>query len=100
MARFDVYKELSHYGLVLDVQADLLSDLHTRAVVPLALCSVAARETFPRLHPLLRLNGQGYMMITPNIAALHVNELSGPIGNLEDQRGAIIDAIDFLLQGF
>jgi toxin CcdB len=69
-------------------------------VIPLVPYSGAAREKFRRLHPVVYLNGEEYLMITPNIAALHVTELSGPIGNLEGQRMTIIDAIDFLLQGF
>ena len=98
MARFDVYKELRDDGqVVLDVQTDVL---HTRAVVPLVPYSSVTREKFRRLYPVVRLNGEEYMMITPNIAALHVAELSGPIGNLEGQSTTIIDAIDFLLQGF
>ena len=34
MARFDVYR-LADGGLVVDLQADLLSDLKTRVVAPL-----------------------------------------------------------------
>ncbi|CAM5429606.1 hypothetical protein TMEC54S_03045 [Thauera mechernichensis] len=35
MARFDVYRNSAGEGFLLDVQADLLSHLNTRVVVPL-----------------------------------------------------------------
>jgi hypothetical protein len=39
-------------------------------------------------------------MCTPEFAAVPTSDLGKRVENLEEQRGAIIDAIDFLLQGF
>lgn len=41
MARFDVYQNPDGQGALLDVQADLLSQLNTRVVVPLLPASYA-----------------------------------------------------------
>lgn len=99
MARFDVLK----FGpdlLVLDVQADLLSDLQSRVVIPLRQISQLASEALPRLRPSLRIRDETYLLGTPEIVAVPVSQLGERVANLEDQREIIVDAIDFLLQGF
>ena len=45
MARFDVYRNPEGSGYLLDVQADLLSDLNTRVVVPLIPAELAPPMT-------------------------------------------------------
>jgi toxin CcdB len=85
---------------VLDVQADLLSDLETRVIVPLRLCPPQCKKTMTRLLPIVQIDGSDYQLMTAQISAVPLSELSGPTANLEEQRTTIIDAIDFLLQGF
>lgn len=100
MARFDVYRLPGTTMLVLDIQADLFSDLSSRAIVPLIEADLAAREAMPRLKPTLSIDRVDYRMITTDIAAVPANQLTDYVCNSEDQRGTIIDAVDFLLQGF
>ena len=100
MARFDVYRLQGAAMLVLDIQADLFSGIGSRVVVPLTYADQAAREAMARLKPAITINGAQYRLITTDIAAVPTNLLGDPIANLEDQRGVIIDAVDFLLQGF
>ena len=102
MARFDVHRPTFHAPapLVVNVQADLLSALATRAVIPLAPYDGAAPEALQRLKPVLRLGHERYVLVTADLTVMHVSEISEPVANLEDQRTTIIDAIDFLLQGF
>lgn len=102
MARFDVYSYPSKAApLVVDVQADLLSDLNTRVVVPLVPESQAAREALPRLKPVLKIKGENYILMTTDVAALPVRSLGKRIANLEDEyREDIVGALDFLFQGF
>lgn len=99
MARFDVYKvnPLSSVPLVLDVQADLLSDLQTRVVIPLEPHKATKRPTQPRLEPVLQIGGRKYVLMAADIRTV---QLADPVANLDNQRTTIIDAIDFLLQGF
>lgn len=100
MARFDVYKMDGPAPLVIDVQADLLSDLNSRVVVPLLPVAEVPAEAMPRLRPRIRVLSQEYVLSTPEFAAVPTSELGEQVANLDDQRGVIIDAIDFLLQGF
>jgi toxin CcdB len=100
MARFDVYQYSNAVPLVLDVQAKLLSDLKTRVVVPLLPYSQAKKEELPRLKPVLTVKGKEYVMMTTDIGTLKVSDLGKVIANLEEERYAIIGAIDFLFQGF
>mgnify|MGYP001283855988 CR=1 FL=1 len=101
MARFDVYQPKSKKSaLVLDVQADLLSDLETRVIVPLRPWLPQRKKTMARLLPIVQIDGRDYQLMTAQISAVSFSDLCGPTANLEDQRTVIIDAIDFLLQGF
>ncbi|MBA4131122.1 MAG: hypothetical protein C0519_06830 [Hyphomicrobium sp.] len=99
MARFDVLK----FGpelLVIDVQAELLADLQSRVVIPLRRLPHIANEVLPRLRPSLRVLGETYLLGTPEIGAVPVSQLGECVANVEDQREIVVDAIDFLLQGF
>ncbi len=100
MARFDVYRLPGSKMLVLDIQADLFADLSSRAIIPLIEADLAAREAMPRLKPTLTIDRVHYRMITTDVAAVPANLLTDFVCNLEDQRSTIIDAVDFLLQGF
>lgn len=100
MARFDVYQLTEHNQLVIDVQADILSDLRTRVVIPLSPKEAAQRELMPRLRPIVRLAECEYSVNTMEIASIPCELLGNHVGNLEEYRQSIIDAIDFLFQGF
>ena len=98
MARFDVYG-LRGGGLVLDCQANLLSDLKTRFVVPLLPAEKAPRPA-ERLNPVLRIGGGTYVMATQFAATVGVNELTDLIGSLEREEFVIANALDMLLTGY
>lgn len=102
MARFDVYRLPGRSApLVVDVQADLLSDLASRVVVPLAPKSSAAHEAMPRLKPVLRVADKDYIFEPTDIAVLPATLLKVPVANVEaDHRDDITGALDFLFQGF
>ncbi len=103
MARFDVHQFTMRNSSVLavvDVQADILATLATRMVVPLVPGVLAKAETLARLKPRIDINGEPFILITTDMAALKTDALGPVIVNIEDQRQTVIDAIDFLLQGF
>ncbi len=100
MARFDVYHYSKKVPLVIDVQADLLAELRTRVVIPLLPQAQAKQEELPRLKPVIRVKGKKYILMTTDIGTLRVADLKEPVDNVEDQRQTIVDALDFLLQGF
>lgn len=100
MARFDVYRYSDNVPFVVDVQADILSGLKTRVVVPLLLQPQAKQEQAPRLKPLIKIKGKNYILMTTDIGVVHTSDLKESVDNIEDQRQAIVDALDFLFQGF
>ena len=97
MARFDVYG-LRGGGLVLDSQADLLSDLKTRLVVPL-LPEAEAPRPAERLNPVFYFAGASFVMVTQFAATVAVCELTDVIVSLKREEFAISNALDMLLTG-
>lgn len=100
MARFDVFAFSKSIPFVLDVQADLLSGLNTRVVVPLLPVAQSGTEVLERLKPLITIKGQDYVLMTTDIATLPVSRLGVRIESIEQNRQRVIDALDFLFQGF
>ena len=102
MARFDVYINSSKsVPLVLDVQADLLSELATCVVIPLVPESSAQKEVASRLKPVIRIQDKNYILMTTDIAAVTRKSLGVFVVNIEKtHRQDIVEALDFLLQGF
>jgi toxin CcdB len=100
MTQFDVYRYSKEVPFVVDVQANLLSGLKTRAVIPLLPFAQAQTEQLPKLKPVIKVKGENYILMTTDMGVLHISSLKEPIDNVEDQRQVIVDAIDFLFQGF
>ncbi len=53
-----------------------------------------------RLQPVLPVGGHDYVLVTTEMAAISVSDLGDTIGSLADQHSVIVDALDFLFQGF
>ena len=102
MARFDIYEfDSKSVPLVIDVQANLLSDLDTCVVLPLIPEAKAKKEAASRLKPVIHVNGKSYILITTDIGTITRNSLGKHVANIEDiHRQDIIEALDFLFQGF
>ena len=102
MARFDVYDYNSpSVPLVIDVQANLLNDLKSCVVIPLVPENIAKNETLPRLKPKLEIQGETYILLTTDIGTIAKASLGKRIANIEQShRQDIVDALDFLFQGF
>ena len=99
MARFDVYARPGGAGYVLDVQADILSGLNTRIVVPLLPLS-GAPEPAKRLNPVFEIGSEPHVMVTQFLAAVPRALLRSPVSNLADQDSEIMAALDMVLVGF
>ncbi len=99
MAKYDVFRRRSGAGYLLDCQADLLSQLNTRLVVPL-LPAREAPKPAARLNPVFELEGKPYVMMTQFAAAVPVTELGEEIVSLSDRDIDIINALDMLISGF
>lgn len=99
MVRFDVYKNPDGEGCLLDVQADLLSHLNSRVVVPLLPLAIAPKPA-KILNPCFEIAGESLMMATQFMAAVPTNILRTPMASLQAERDVIVAAVDFLMQGF
>ncbi len=102
MAQFDVYRnpgpDAKHVPYLLDVQSDLLRDVQTRIVVPLARATVHPKVS--RLYPEFEVEGISVIMLTTDLAGVGHSEIGARVGALADRRDTIRDALDFAFQGF
>ena len=104
MAQFTVYKNRNPrskatYPLLLDAQADLLHDLQTRLVIPLTKAPALTKKPIARLMPYIEVDGERYLLMTPQLAGIARSELGPAIGNVAEQRSAIVSALDLLITG-
>lgn len=99
MARYAVYKNPDGAGYLLDIQADLLSHLNTRVVVPLLPLNIAPKPA-GTLDPVFQIDGGSVVMVTQFMAAVPAQMLKSPVLSLESMRNDIMAAIDLLFQGF
>ncbi len=97
MARFDVYRGAKGLGYLLDCQADLLSHLETRAVVP--LMPVAGLPKVSQLNPSFDIDGEPHLIATQLIFAIPVDRVGNRITSLADEHTVILNALDMLLTG-
>lgn len=99
MARFDVYANPGGSGFLVDVQADLMSHLNSRLVIPLVHSGIAPTP-MKVLNPIFPIEDASYLMLTQQMAAVSVQMLKRPVLNVNDRRDEVVAAIDLLLQGF
>lgn len=101
MAQFDVRGDRKSrlYPLLLDVQADLLEHLETRAVVPLAPKRRYPATPIRRLNPVVTFNGVEYVAVFQELAAITASELGAVQGTLGAYRADFIAALDLMFTG-
>ena len=100
MARFDVYR-LVEGGLVVDLQADLLSDLATRVVAPLLPLDGSLKPA-SNLNPIFDVDvdgygdGEKYMLGIQFLAAIPNCKLQNYICSLSTEEQIMLKSIDML----
>jgi toxin CcdB len=108
MPQFLVYKNKnpktrSTYPYLVDIQSDLLNDLGTRVVVPLIKRSASTKKPTKKpiknLMPAVRVDGQEFIMMVPQLAGIAVSDLGAPVGSTVEHRGEVVAALDFLITG-
>lgn len=105
MAQLTVYRNRSpetakEVPFLVDVQSDLLSQLSTRVVIPLYRKGAASLQSITRLTPVLEIDGEACLLMTPQLAGIALRELGDEVGSLKDHRDEIIAALDLLITGF
>ena len=96
MAQFHVYRVRGNV-LVVDCQADLLSDLPTRLVVPLRPPEPNAPL---RLIPVFEIDGKRLAMMTPLARSIAVRDIEATVADLTAEEFAIKAALDMLISGY
>jgi len=104
MPQFTVYRNQNpesktHVPYLLDVQSDLLADLVTRVVVPLAWASDMKGHAIKSLMPTFEIEGEQCVMLTPQLAGVSGKWLGEPVANLLAHRADVIAALDLLITG-
>ena len=99
MAKFDVYRLPDGNRCLIDCQADLLSDLNTRFVVPLLPLKDAPKPA-ARLNPVFELQGKQYVMATQFAATVPASELTVVIASLSEDHLTVSNALDMLISGY
>ena len=105
MAQFTIYTNANAqtkqlYPYLLELQSNLLSDLATCVVAPLAPVSKQADTAMTRLTPVISIAGEAYLMQTQQLSAIARKQLGKAVGNASSNSHEIIAAIDFLISGF
>lgn len=104
MPQFAVYRNTNPatraaVPLLLNVQSDLLAELGTRVVVPLYTATAMQGKTLRTLTPLCEIEGEAYLMMTPQMAGIARKQLGAVVADLSAQRDEIIAALDLLITG-
>ena len=103
MADFQIHQNRSttseNYPFLLDVQSELLSALETRLVIPLIRSEELGKRSIRNLNPLVRVNGEDYLAVTQQMAAIPRSILGNAIEMAEFSRIEILNSIDFLVTG-
>jgi toxin CcdB len=88
------------FPLLVDVQSELLQDLETRVVIPLARARVFSDFPLRYVMPTVEVGGKPYVVMTPQLTALSRVTLGPMRGTLEAYGRQISIATDMLLRGF
>jgi toxin CcdB len=86
-------------SLSCNVQSDLLRDLQTRVVVPLAKLAAVSKKPIKNLTPVVEIDSQKFVMLMPQLAGIPVADLGPVSGSVANQRDEIVAAMDFLISG-
>ena len=104
MTQFCVYRNKNPstkgtFPYLLDVQADLLEDLHTRVVIPLTKTATYAKRPLQILTPVIVVDGAEYIAMTPQLAGIAKSDLGPRVTVVSEYREALIAAMDLLITG-
>jgi toxin CcdB len=102
MARFDVYRHLDarrDAPYIIDLQSESVSALlRTRIVAPLRPLSELSAGS--RLFPKVMVEGRELVISTPELAGILSSRLGQRVASLADRHFEIVNALDFVFQGY
>lgn len=101
--QYVIYRNRSNsaaYPYLLDIQSDIIDELDTRLVIPLYPTSRLSSVPVKRLTPSLTVEGEEYLVMTHEMAAIRLTQLGEEVMNARPYRQRIRDALDFIIDGF
>jgi toxin CcdB len=104
MRRFDVVRNRDsgnarRFPLLLIVQSDFLEGLPTQVVVPMVKTAKLRDRPAEVLNPVAQIDGESYVLLTQQLAAVPVGTLGATVTSLEPRRDDVVRALDFLFSG-
>jgi toxin CcdB len=104
MSQFTLYKNENKnskkaYPYFIDVQNDLLADLNSRLVIPLAAKETLNNLNAEKLCPTIEINEGIFVLLTHQMTSVPCSVLNNKVTSLEHYRYDILGAIDLLLTG-
>lgn len=104
MRRFDVVKNrdsgnAKRFPLLVVVQSEFLQGLPTQVVVPMVRAAKLRQRPALLLNPEAKVDGEAFVLLTQQLAAVPLGTLGARVGNLEPMRDDIVRALDFLFSG-
>jgi toxin CcdB len=77
-----------------------MDSFETRLVIPLSLKSRFNENAIKNLTPIILIKGVEYLVLTPQMAAIHKKHIGSYVDECTKHRNEIIASIDFLITGF
>src|SRR3990167_11269376 len=98
--QFDVFRNVNvdtkrQFPYLLDIQANLLSELATRVVVPLMYRNYFGK-TAKTLNPIFIIENKEVVMVTSELAGVSIKALGEKVKSLIESRYDIMNALDLL----
>ena len=84
---------------LVNIQSEVLSELNTRVVLPLAREKQLKISGMVRITPQVEYRGESLLIMTLQISAISCRQLNEPLGSLAHLRTEIIGVLDFVLGG-
>ena len=67
--------------------------------MPLIKRTAATKKPIKNLMPVIRIDGQDFIMMVPQLAAIASANLGTPIASAAQHRDEVVAALDFLITG-
>jgi len=98
--RFDVYRMPDpDYPFAVDVQAEFVSHLDSRIVIPMQLRAKFGK-VLSLLHPVIEIEGELCVLATHALGSVPKRFLTRPVASLASHQDEINRALDLLFTGF
>ncbi|ROP56329.1 toxin CcdB [Enterobacter sp. BIGb0383] len=88
------------YPFLLDVQSDIIDELHTRLVIPLYPLKWLANPPARRLTPIINIENDDYLVMTHEMASVRLSQMGDEVLDARPHRQSIKNALDFIFDGF